>query len=84
MRKNQSSLSLTIAGALASVMLWGAALVGMSLLPDSAEIVGAKVGEPTGALVSRQDMWGQTTFYRDQRVVMRTPGPGANQEIGDC
>jgi hypothetical protein len=59
MRKDRPPMSATLAGVIASLILWGAALAGMSLLPEtSAGAPAVRVEVPTGLLVSRQDMAG--------------------------
>lgn len=86
MRKDRMPMSATLAGVIASLMLWGAALAGMSLLPESyggAASPAVRVEVPTGLLISRQDMSGQTAFFRDLRAAAPASRPGAEKD-GNC
>jgi hypothetical protein len=80
-------MSATLAGVIASLALWGAALAGMSLLPENygaAAGPSVRVEVPTGLLISRQDMSGQTAYYRELRAAAPASRPEAMEKEGSC
>ena len=84
MRKIQSQLSTTAIGTGALLALGGVALAGMAALPDGRGVASARVAEPTGLLVSRQDMSGRTAFYRQLRASAPAAGSAGASDGGDC
>ena len=84
MAKIQSQLSTTVVGVVALLALWGVALAGMSALPDGSGGAFARVAEPTGLLISRQDMSGQTMFYRQLRASAPASGSADAPGGGNC
>ncbi|MGQ0677011.1 MAG: hypothetical protein ACT4N4_13120 [Rhodospirillales bacterium] len=84
MRKIRSQISVTLVGVLALLMLWAVALAGMVALPDGPGGAGVRVAEPTGLLISRQDMSGQTIFYRELRASAPASRPTAESSDGSC
>ncbi len=84
MAKIQSQLFTTVVGVVALLALWGVALAGMSALPDSPGGASARVAEPTGLLISRQDMSGQTMFYRQLRASAPASGSADAPSGGNC
>lgn len=84
MRKFKSQVSTTLVGVVALLALWGVALVAMAALPEGRSGAAAGVAEPTGVLISQQDMAGQTAFYRELRAAAPVSRPARPANGGDC
>ena len=83
MRTDQT-LSPTVVGVIALLALWVTALAGIAALPHGSSATGIRVSEPTGLLISRQDMSGHVMLYRELRAVARASGPEPIADSGRC
>ncbi len=84
MHSNHLRFSTTLAGVVALFALWGVALAAMATLPEGQGGASQRVEEPTGVLISQQDMSGRTVFLRELRGSISAASPAGGVRAGDC